>query len=211
MASKTKESNSEMLTGKPDTRYSPKEEPMKTMTPYALDAVPDFYETEGSGKSDPEYNPPDLNDLDFPIDHQTMAKTFEESFLPTGDYAWLKDRQLSKTFSEKDKRRGDISPHGRAFYNVFGKVESKDGAYSDYFKLTISPDIRFRKDDKGNDTRKPDGFAENWKRANDLYFLLYAKNAERGTDILKMLLTDQYYLYITRSPRGNFLNGLKKG
>ncbi len=205
-----KESASEILTGKPDTQHSPEDIPMdEPITKTELEDVPDFFDT-GATPAAPSVAP-SLDELGFSIDHEAMSKTFEESFLPTGDYAWLKDRQLqSPAFSERDKREGDVSPKGRMFVSIFGKVESKNGQYSDYFKLTVSPDMRFRKDEKGNDTKKPDGFSDIWKRANDLYFALYEKNPEQGTQVVQMLLDMQYYIYITRSPRGNFVNGLKK-
>ena len=212
---------SEELTGKVDTPYSPKKESMSQSadldTMFPFDDVPHDDEgvdldTSGNNNSG-SYIPPSLDEIDATApDHESMAKAKAELFLPTGEYIWVDKPDVKPpSFLEKDKKRGDVSVKGRCFINLFGKVESKDGLYTDYFRVSLSPDERKQKDSDGNALKKSDMFYQLWMKACDLYYDIYEEVHSKNSDIVHMLETGSYYMYITLGKKrgGNFLNGFK--
>ncbi len=158
-------------------------------------------------------------DEDFHLNPESTKAIEENLSLPAGQYKWdSTDGKLSltirKKYIEDDKERGDLSPSGRLVYNISGIVRPAEGAVGrkGRFFFEISPDVRIRRDNEGNplQPRSLDFMNDNWGKFTKLYFNKLEREVKGTKELLMLVQSGTYYMYITLSKTGgNFLGNLK--
>ena|SRR5437773_2174521 len=181
-----------------------------------------------SNESVPEGNGEEVNVLkeDFHLNSESTRAIEENLSLPAGQYKWdkevvvlvdgteVKSPRIRKRYIQDDKEKGDLSPEGRLVYNISGIVTPAQGSTGrkGRFFFDISPDVRIRKDSEGNviQPKSLDFMNDNWGKFTKLFFSKYDKEVKGTKELLMMIQSGTYYIYITLSKAGgNFLGNLK--
>ena len=188
--------------------FKGEEESVEMNNPFTNEEVPN-----GNGE---EVN---VLEEDFQLNPESTKAIEENLSLPAGQYKWDSvEGKLSltirKRYIEDDKERGDLSPQGRLVYNVSGIVSPAQGSTGrkGRFFFDISPDVRVRKDSEGNvlEPRSLDFMNDNWGKFTRLYFSKLEREVKGTKELLTMIQSSTYYMYITLSKTGgNFLGNLK--
>lgn len=162
------------------------------------------------GEMPPTQNLSDI--LNVALNQENLTADYAGLFFPSGDYAWVGPRVLNVSYNTKDRERWDVSSEGRMFINISGKLESKDGLESvPFYKLSLSPDKRLRKDVMGKLTKDPDLLYKNFLITNQFYFDTVGGNPETLAKVVSFLMESPYYMYIARGKSGgNYFNAFKR-
>src|SRR6266850_3022936 len=156
---------------------------------------------------------------DFHLNPESTKAIEENLSLPAGQYKWDSvegklSLTISKRYIEDDKEKGDLSPSGRLVYNISGIVTPAQGSTGrkGRFFFDISPDVRIRRDSEGNELqpRSLDFMNDSWGKFTRLYFSKLEREVKGTKELLMMVQSGTYYMYITLSKAGgNFLGNLK--
>lgn len=147
------------------------------------------------------------------LDGEALAKDQADLYLEAGDYFFKKGHTVSIANNAKDRHAQDLLPHGRTMVNVSGQVQHITSSKVGMFRFSFSPDKRYAKDQEGN-IKQPetfDMFYQTWLKVNEFFFKKYERRAKNVGEVIAMLKSGSYLMYITRSKQGgNFFNSLKE-
>lgn len=135
-------------------------------------------------------------------DVEQLEKDRAELFLEPGNYYFLKGHKVSMSKMKDD----------RVMVNVSGMVQNIDTGKKGMFRFTVSPDKRYQKiDGKESKDSSPDMFFQGYVRVTDFFFSKFERRHKNGKELLDLLRSNNYLMYITRGQKGgNFLNQFKE-
>jgi hypothetical protein len=166
------------------------------------------YDMESNETTETTHTLPELQNDE--INRESLTEDHKSLFLPTNDYIWKNTRNFFASLVRSDSHENDVSPDGRTLWKWSGRVESKNGEHEGFFQLMMSPDKRYRKDDKGRDTKEIDNLYKAYLNADKLFYLINERQALRRTEIIILLNESSYFMNITQGKNGgNFFQSFK--